>query len=79
MSAFLKRYLVAGVYQSETPSSPRFLFGVVMQVCRLGIWSITQMYNSCVCSKYNHIPQPPLHIVQNVQNCTSSRREGGGV
>jgi hypothetical protein len=29
--------LAAGVYLSETPSPPRFLFGVVKQFCWFGI------------------------------------------
>jgi hypothetical protein len=40
-SLFLKIDLY-GVYLSEAPSPPRFLFGVVKQFCRFGIWSNTQ-------------------------------------
>ncbi len=38
----MERDLAAGVYLSEAPSPPRFLFGVVKQFCRFGIWSYTQ-------------------------------------
>jgi hypothetical protein len=34
--------MAAGVYLSEAPSTPRFLFGVVKQFGRLAIWSNTQ-------------------------------------
>jgi hypothetical protein len=47
-------YLAAGVYLSEAPSPPRFLFGVVKQFCRFGIWSHTQ----CI------IPEYALRITQ---------------
>ncbi len=33
--------LAAGVYLSEAHYPPRFLFGVVKQFCRFGIWSNT--------------------------------------
>ncbi len=42
----LQRDLAAGVYLSEAPSPPRFLFGVVKQFCRFGIWSNTQCVTS---------------------------------
>jgi hypothetical protein len=49
MSAFLKidqkRYFAAGVYLYEAPFPPWFLFGVVKQFCRFGIWSNTQCIN----------------------------------
>jgi hypothetical protein len=38
----LLRYLAAGVYLSEAPSPPRFLVGLVMQICRFVIRSNTQ-------------------------------------
>jgi len=34
--------IAVGVYLSEASSHPRFLFGVVKQFCRYGIWSNTQ-------------------------------------
>ncbi len=61
--AFLKiyqqRYLAAGVYPSEAPSPPRFLFGVVKQFCRFGILSNTQRMT----------PEYALHITQSPPPC----------
>jgi hypothetical protein len=40
---YLKRDLTAGLYLSEAPlPSYRFLFGVVKQFCKFGIWQNTQ-------------------------------------
>ncbi len=52
----LERDLAAGVYLSEAPSPPRFLFGVVKQFCRLGICSNTQ----CITPVDALQPDPPL-------------------
>ncbi len=38
---YLYRDFAAGVYLSEAPSPPRFLFGVVKQFNRFWIWSDT--------------------------------------
>jgi hypothetical protein len=58
--------LAAGVYLSEAPSPPTFLFGVVKQFCRLGIWSHTQ----CITPEYAlyiaYSPAPLLHTVYSI-------------
>jgi hypothetical protein len=58
----------AGVYLFEVPSPPKFLFGVIKQFRRLGIWSNTL----CItpkhrCSPHNLIPSPPVtHCINTV-------------
>ncbi len=72
--------MAAGVYLSEAPSPPRFLFGVEKQFFRVGIWPNYTVYNSCICSPHNPIPSPrytlykyiPLYLFK------QGRGDGGG-
>jgi hypothetical protein len=54
--------LVEGVYLSEAPSPPRFLFGVVKQFCRFGIWSNIQCKTPVYCM-LSIQPDPPLYTL----------------
>ncbi len=55
--------MAAGVYMSEDISPPRFLFGVVKQFCRFGIWSNTQTNNDNDAIHTTIPPPPPLHTL----------------
>jgi hypothetical protein len=84
MSAFLKIYqyiyLAAGAYLSEAPSPLRFLFGVVKQICRFGIWSNILCIIPVCALHITQSPSPPLlHCIECIYTCTYSHREGGGV
>ncbi len=69
----LKRVMAAGVYLSEAPSPPRFLFRVVYQFCRLWILSGTECKTPAEYGlQQNSIPPPPF------TQYTYSHREGGG-
>jgi hypothetical protein len=57
-----KGEFAACVYPSEAPSPPRFLFGVVKQFCRFGIWSNTQCLTPVYALHTTRSP-PPLHTV----------------
>jgi hypothetical protein len=56
------RYLATGAYISEAPSPPRFLFGVVPQFCRFGIWSNTQCITLNMLSTQPN-PLPPCYTL----------------
>ncbi len=64
-----KDFYAAGVYLSEAPSLPRFLFGVVKQFCRFWIWSENRVLNSCrIWFGIQHsatppTPSPPSHTL----------------
>jgi hypothetical protein len=58
MSAFLKLTSEGTCRQVSDGRSPPFLFGVVKQFCRLGIWSNT-VYNSFICLPHNPFPSLP--------------------
>jgi hypothetical protein len=73
--------LAAGVYLSEAPSCSMFLFGVVKQFLRYGIWSNTQWITPVYAL---HKPDPilpllpyPLYTV-NTYPCTYSTGKGVG-
>jgi hypothetical protein len=78
---YLERDLAACVYKPDAPSPPRFLFGVVKQFCRFGIWSNTQQITPVDALNTTRSPHLLLHTVQYklyVLTCTYSHREGVG-
>ncbi len=64
---------------SEAPSPTRFLFGVVKQHCRFGIWSNAQCITPVYALHKNRSPPPTLlHTVEiHTYPCTYSHREEG--
>jgi hypothetical protein len=73
--------MAPGVYLSVAPSPPSFLFGVVNQFCRFGIWSNTLCITSVYALHTTRSPPPfprytlykyiPLYLF------TQGRRKGG--
>jgi hypothetical protein len=70
-------YLAAGVYLSEAPSSPRFLFGVVKQFFKFGICSNT-VYNSVYALHTTRSPPPGYTLCRPVLIHTGKGGGSGG-
>ncbi len=73
----LLRNLAAGVYLSEAPSPLRFLFGVVKQFCRFGIWSNTQCITPVDALHTTWSHPPVTQCINTYPTCTYSHRQGG--
>jgi len=71
-------YLAAGVYLSEAPYPPRFLFGVVKQFYEGSEFGT--VYYSCICSPHNPIPSRPVsHCQECIDLYLFTKGKGGGV
>ncbi len=75
----LERDFAAGVYLSEAPSPPKFLFGVAKQFCRFRIWcTLLQNMASNTTQHPSPIPAPPQSHTFGF-TCTLNLGRGGGV